>query len=119
VSITEAQLDQAIIAAARRYPDRVNPVIVFDEGVPCVYTDPEGEHCLIGESLADLGYELPPVDDARNTWSYKRLSFGDPALPQSGFANHVQRIADSRHDDNSRLTWGEVLQRAEERGVTP
>lgn len=52
---TAEEIVAAIEAAVARTPDAMNPA----EGNGCLYTGPEGNHCIAGQVLVDLGFSVP------------------------------------------------------------
>jgi hypothetical protein len=44
--------------------EKQNPVDDFSN---CAYTDESGNHCIAGEIIRMLGYDLPDADDFQNT----------------------------------------------------
>lgn len=51
------KLKEAVLKVCDTYPDNRNPVV----GSSCVYDDGQGNHCLLGQVMVDVGAPLPNV----------------------------------------------------------
>lgn len=105
--ITVEDLDAALTAICEANPDRVNP---WDPTTQtCVYTDPNnGEHCLIGEYLANLGALPETAKEA--AWDLMLdLGFATTVAVR---ANRWQKAADGVHHfgtSSYRPRWKHVV----------
>lgn len=52
-----------IISVIYDFPDMKNNPLYNGK---CVYTDPDGNHCIAGEILSVLGFQLPDYDNSYN-----------------------------------------------------
>lgn len=88
---------------------KMNPV----SGTVCMYTGPDGSHCIAGEILHRLGFQLPSIDDVSNTVSIDEMiyamgydrNFTNEAISMLGAG---QRIADDLSTDNQITAWAEA-----------
>lgn len=88
---------------------KMNPV----DGSTCMYTGPDGNHCIAGEILHRLGFHLPTVGDVSNTVSIDEMiyamgydrNFTNEAISMLGAG---QRIADDLSTDNEITAWAEA-----------
>lgn len=107
--------------------DQLDPTVANDPA--CLYTNSNGDHCIAGQILANLGRALPPVDSAEN-----QAPISGPMMARyvQGFEreailflDELQRTAD--HDVMpwesggvvveeriTRFPWGEVVSRVQE-----
>lgn len=90
------------------YADKRNPV-------SCKYTTASGDHCIVGQFLADTGLPYPKNASDFNQQSIRFLSkhfaeypFSDELLD---FLTLVQEDA-----DNDKSTWQEAINTAKSRG---
>lgn len=61
-------VESTIIAAVTRTPNALNPTAPSDSiyGTECLYTGPDGSHCIAGQVLVDLGLPVPGYGDEQN-----------------------------------------------------
>ena len=62
-------VDALIALPGRRY----NPGTKADSMAECMYTYEDGSHCLVGQALTDLGYEVPAFGSGTNQESVEIL----------------------------------------------
>lgn len=86
--------------------ERQNPV---SENGECIYTSEDGDHCIAGEIIRMLGYDLPDGDDFQNTIPVEQLidnlyanDFDDEAV---NMLNVGQRTADYLTHKDDPLAW--------------
>lgn len=86
--------------------EKQNPLY---EGNDCAYTDENGDHCIAGEIIRMLGYDLPDADDVQNTIPVAELidnlyanDFDDEAVEML----HIgQKVADKLTHAEDPLAW--------------
>lgn len=85
-----------------RYSETLNPKL----GQLCVYTHPDGRHCLVGQILSDLGLPLPVSGSEEDTTGFNSLGHNYPQLSNDSkmLLERLQRLA-----DNS-MSWGNAIQ---------
>lgn len=79
----------------------------------CMYTDPDGNHCIAGEILRRFGFHLPEIDDVSNTVSIDEMiyamgydrNFTDEAIAMLEVGQHV---ADDLSSDDEITAWAEA-----------
>lgn len=87
--------------------DSQNP---FSDNGECVYTSEDGYHCIVGDILIKLGFELPDADDFQNSIPVDQLidnlyanDFDDDAVEMLIVG---QRTADRLTYADDPLAWG-------------
>ena len=109
---------QDVWRVARTLPEnRTNPM---DESGSCLYSDPEGNHCIAGEILFRLGFTLPKLDDPNNHRSIRNMlvdtkqddAFTDRA---QDFLSLLQCTADNETHRRNENAWGFTVKHGEER----
>jgi hypothetical protein len=75
----------------------------------CAYTNEDGDHCIAGEIIRMLGYDLPDVDDFQNTIPVGQLidnlyanDFDDEAVEMLYIG---QKVADRLTHADDPLAW--------------
>jgi hypothetical protein len=86
--------------------EKQNPV---DDLSNCAYTNEDGDHCIAGEIIRMLGYDLPDVDDFQNTMPVGELidnlyanEFDDKAVEMLYLG---QKVADRLTHAGDPLAW--------------
>ena len=80
-----------------------------DESGDCLYTSEDGDHCIAGEIIRMLGYDLPDFDDFQNTIPLGELidnlyanDFDDEAVEMLYIG---QKVADRLTHADDPLAW--------------
>lgn len=126
-AVTQEQFLGYVRDVVSQRPDARNPVLITDDPYDsgCIYTDAEGNHCVIGQVLEEIDPgNLPPLEPVDPEWD-PNVSQGAGELltllgyrrPVANLASTFQTFADGGMvqgvDDVSRLrrrpTWGEAL----------
>lgn len=106
-NITLEQVKEIVAGLPR---DRVNPTSTNGAGhTACVYTGADNTHCIAGEVLVRLGFEVPGFGDRYN-WNYSvyplAKSLGLDKVVCS-YLRDLQRLADGM--GGNPVPWGDAI----------
>ncbi len=100
-------IDDVINAIDYLSDDCQNPVTEYGD---CVYSDEDGNHCLIGDVLVNLGFDVPAWDDWNNSNPIHQVieelypnNFHEDAIEMLAIG---QQTADRLTHQNNHLAWG-------------
>lgn len=90
--------------------EKMNPIVFGDNGPCCVYTANDGSHCIVGEIVSKLGFDLPDADDDVNYLPVNRLirnmGYGDDFSKEAiDILMVAQNIADIYTTNNDINAW--------------
>lgn len=87
-------------------PSHLNPGIL--EGDGCRYTDEDGQHCVAGQILVNLGLEVPGLMDDDNESTVVNVDAFTERLTVDalGFLGDIQSIADQGVEWSTALVSG-------------
>jgi hypothetical protein len=88
-------------------PEHTNPL---DDSETCVYTDPDGAHCIAGQIMVNLGQPIPGIDHVDNSETVMAVEmwFGVLTADAEEWLARVQRQADNGY------TWAGAVARVED-----
>lgn len=90
-------------------PDECQNATKREESDACVYTNEDGEHCIAGEIIRMLGFDLPDVDDIDNIAPVEQLISNryDPNFSKDAIAmlQVGQATADKLTHAGDHLAW--------------
>lgn len=113
ITFTNHAVTEALVVLIQENPHKVNPM-------RCVYTSPEGEHCIAGEVIVRLGGRVPGWDKPCNETNlldlFNTTDFDvGITLPRESrdVLYDCQRYADQGE------TWGNAVRRAFDMNAFP
>lgn len=105
--------DTAQAVVARFGHDHRNPTVNDGDGTDsCVYTDAEGNHCIAGQILVELGKSIPAWGGLDNTGTVHQLLGGsERENTEHGFnSDAVMFLASLQETADEGGTWGTALE---------